>query len=232
MFSPQGVPGLVMVEGRDFPGIFIMAIGAFFSEGGPVGVGVAIGAAGESKSRPFFRLVAFFAFYFQVRAFQREPAFPVIEGHLFERGVQAVAFIAGRSQFAVVGILVAGGAPGVFNQVRSRFLFPRGIEGGMAAVAVGDFPVEPRKGVTRFRVVEFFCIPEDQLKFFAVMFRVAGGTLFFFVAVKAFVSVYPFGQVFVAVEAFCRVCLFPCRMAFDAVFYPREFRVYFAEFSR
>jgi len=69
VFSPQGVPGLVMVEGRDFPGIFIMAIGAFFPEGGPVGVGVAIGAPGESKPRPFFFLVAFFAFHFQVRAF-------------------------------------------------------------------------------------------------------------------------------------------------------------------
>lgn len=156
----------------------------------------------------------------------------MIEGHLFERGIQAVAFIAGRAQSAVVYILVAGGAPGIFNQVRSRFLFPRGIEGGMASVAFGDFPVKAGEGVTGFRVVEFFCIPEDQLKLFAVMFRVAGDALIFFIAVIAGVSVYPFGQVFVAIQAFCRVCLFPCRMAFGAVLYPCEFRVYFAEFSR
>lgn len=69
MFTPQGIAGLVMVEGRDFPGIFIVAIRAFFLKGRPVGVGVAIGAAGELEPRPFFRFVAFIARGLPVCAF-------------------------------------------------------------------------------------------------------------------------------------------------------------------
>lgn len=102
----------------------------------------------------------------------------------------------------------------------------------MAAVAVGDFPVQPGERIPGFVVIESGRVPMDQLKILSVVFRVTAYTILLFILVKAFVLIYPCGQVFVAFEAFGRIGLFPCGMAFCTIFDPGEFGMDFSELSR
>jgi hypothetical protein len=102
----------------------------------------------------------------------------------------------------------------------------------MAAVAVGNFPVQPGERIRCFIVIEIGWIQVDQLKILAIVFRVAVYTILFFVPVKTFVLIYSCGQVFVAFEAFGRIGLFPGSMAFDTIFYTGKLSMNFTEFSR
>jgi len=92
-----------------------MTGGAALVKRGPVGVPVAINAIAETKTLPFFLFVAFGAVHLLVGSLQGIRALIMVENDLLERGLQAVALIAIRSQLPFMNILVAGDAPGVFE---------------------------------------------------------------------------------------------------------------------
>jgi hypothetical protein len=61
VFSQQGIPGPVVIEGGDFPGggIFVVALRTFFFKRGAMGIGMTIDAACKTKPDPFLFFVAF-----------------------------------------------------------------------------------------------------------------------------------------------------------------------------
>jgi hypothetical protein len=92
-----------------------MAAGAALLKGRSVGVPVAIAAGAETKTLPLFLFVAFGAVHLSMGPLQGEGALIMVKNELPERGLQAVALIANHSQPTFMNILVAGGAPGVFE---------------------------------------------------------------------------------------------------------------------
>jgi hypothetical protein len=92
-----------------------MAGGAALVKGWPVGVPVAIAAIAETKTLPLFLFVAFGAVHLSMGPLQGVGALIMVKNDLLERGLQTVALIAIHSQLPFMNILVAGGAPAVFE---------------------------------------------------------------------------------------------------------------------
>ena len=92
-----------------------MAVNAALVKGGSVGVPVAIAAVSETKTLPFFLFMAFGAVHLLMGPLQGKGALIMVKNDLPERGLQAVTSITIRSQLPFMNILVAGGAPGVFE---------------------------------------------------------------------------------------------------------------------
>ena len=161
VFASERILRSIMVIRAAFPGGFIVAVRAHFSQGGNVLIAVAVGAVGVLQPGPLFLGMAFLARYFLVRPFEGVGGRFVIVFDHFEGDVHGMALVAILSKLSSVDVLMTSAAASAFDEVGAR-LPRRRVAGVVALQAIRDSGVFPGQRVSGFGMIELLRLPFDE----------------------------------------------------------------------
>lgn len=228
----QGITGLLVVEGADVPGAFVVALPAITSQRGPVRVLVAVGARREAQAVPSLVGMAALAGDSTVGPDEGKARPTVVEIDVVEFDVERVASLAIGAEPLLVNVGVTGDTTPIIQEEGLRFRTARGVRRPMALVTARDGQVEPDQRIAGLFVIEGRSVPAKQIERLPLMLDVTGGTVARFPAMETPSLSDASGELLVASQTFVVTDALTGRVTAGAIRQAGELRMHVAQCPR